>query len=61
MSKKADCMVTQQSTVPYNEKRNTVRLQSVDSYSIGSLWVMDAIHVPYGVRAFFTLLLNWVC
>ncbi|KAL8279304.1 hypothetical protein RQP46_008341 [Phenoliferia psychrophenolica] len=36
------------SVVPYNEKRNTVRLQSQDSYGIGSLWVMDAVHVPYG-------------
>ena len=35
---------------PYNEKRNTVRIQSEASYGIGSLFVMDALHLPYGVR-----------
>ncbi|KAJ9108599.1 hypothetical protein QFC19_002316 [Naganishia cerealis] len=36
------------STVAYNYKRNSVRLTSTDAYDIGSVWVMDALHVPYG-------------
>ncbi|KAJ9115881.1 hypothetical protein QFC22_005023 [Naganishia vaughanmartiniae] len=35
-------------TVEYNSKRNSVRLTSNDAYEIGSVWVMDALHVPYG-------------
>ncbi|KAF9221534.1 hypothetical protein BS17DRAFT_711086 [Gyrodon lividus] len=35
-------------TVPYNDKRNTVRITSNDSFAIGSLWVTDLYHVPYG-------------
>ncbi|KAI0372081.1 hypothetical protein BV20DRAFT_941131 [Pilatotrama ljubarskyi] len=29
-------------------RRNTVRLTSHDFYDVGSLWVFDATHVPYG-------------
>ncbi|ORY86636.1 concanavalin A-like lectin/glucanase domain-containing protein [Leucosporidium creatinivorum] len=36
------------SVVPYNEKRNTVKITTQDTYGIGSLWVFDATHVPYG-------------
>ncbi|KAM0790911.1 hypothetical protein ACM66B_004218 [Microbotryomycetes sp. NB124-2] len=36
------------SVVPYNEKRNTVRITTEQQFGIGSLWVMDALHVPYG-------------
>ncbi|BGP13454.1 hypothetical protein JCM10213v2_001374 [Rhodosporidiobolus nylandii] len=36
------------STVPYNEKRRSVRIQSQDEYPIGSMWVFDFLHVPYG-------------
>ena len=35
--------------VPYNEKRNTVRMTSKDSYGLGSVWIADMYHVPYGV------------
>ncbi|KIJ62671.1 glycoside hydrolase family 16 protein [Hydnomerulius pinastri MD-312] len=35
-------------TVPYNDKRNTVRITSNDSFAVGSLWVTDLYHVPYG-------------
>ncbi|GAA6061807.1 hypothetical protein JCM10212_004863 [Sporobolomyces blumeae] len=37
-----------QDEVVYNNKRDTVRIQSQDAYDIGSLWVYDAVHVPYG-------------
>ncbi|KAI0360544.1 hypothetical protein OH77DRAFT_696065 [Trametes cingulata] len=29
-------------------RRNTIRLTSQDFYDVGSLWVFDATHVPYG-------------
>ncbi|KAH7919467.1 glycoside hydrolase family 16 protein [Leucogyrophana mollusca] len=35
-------------TVPYNDKRNTVRITSNDSFAVGSVWVTDMYHVPYG-------------
>ncbi|KIY69291.1 glycoside hydrolase family 16 protein [Cylindrobasidium torrendii FP15055 ss-10] len=40
--------VDNSSTVPYNEKRSTVRIASKDSFSVGNLWVADMYHVPYG-------------
>jgi hypothetical protein len=39
--------------VPYNEKRNTVMIASNDQYDFGTLWVFDALHVPYGCRYAF--------
>ncbi|KZO94279.1 glycoside hydrolase family 16 protein [Calocera viscosa TUFC12733] len=50
------------STVVYPNKRNTVRLQSVESYGLGSLWVMDAVHLPYGCSvwpAFWSQAAKW--
>ncbi|KAH7913963.1 glycoside hydrolase family 16 protein [Hygrophoropsis aurantiaca] len=35
-------------TVAYNDKRNTVRITSNDSFAVGSVWVTDMYHVPYG-------------
>ncbi|KAI0035226.1 concanavalin A-like lectin/glucanase domain-containing protein [Vararia minispora EC-137] len=35
-------------TVDYNYKRNTVRVASTDEYAVGSVWVADMLHVPYG-------------
>lgn len=35
-------------TVPYNYKRNTVRINTLDTFSVGSVWVSDMVHVPYG-------------
>jgi len=37
--------------VPYNEKRNAVMITSNDQYDFGTLWVFDALHVPYGCSA----------
>ena len=39
------------STVVYNDKRNSVRLQTNVRYSVGSVWIADMIHVPYGVSS----------
>lgn len=36
------------SYVPFNEKRNAVRITSKDSYNYGSLLIFDVIHLPYG-------------
>jgi len=36
------------STVVYNNKRNSVRIASSDTFAVGSLWVADMYHVPYG-------------
>ena len=44
--------------VPYNEKRNAVMITSNDQYDFGTLWVFDALHVPYGCRWGFAVLLK---
>ncbi|KZV99433.1 hypothetical protein EXIGLDRAFT_234843 [Exidia glandulosa HHB12029] len=36
------------STVVYNDKRYSVRIESSELYSIGSVFVMDAVHIPFG-------------
>ncbi|KIY52369.1 glycoside hydrolase family 16 protein [Fistulina hepatica ATCC 64428] len=36
------------STVEWNYKRNTVRISSTDRFEVGSLFVADFYHVPYG-------------
>lgn len=35
--------------VPPNSDRNTVRITTTDSFPVGSLWVADMVHVPFGV------------
>jgi hypothetical protein len=50
------------SNVAYNQKRNTVRITSKDTYSLGSLWMIDLLHLPYGCSvwpAFWTKGLTW--
>lgn len=42
--------VDNSSTVTFNNKRNSVRLQTSVRYSVGSVWIADMLHVPYGVR-----------
>ena len=34
--------------VAWNDKRNSVRIESRDWYGVGSLWIVDIAHVPYG-------------
>ncbi|KAL1943294.1 hypothetical protein VTO73DRAFT_4369 [Trametes versicolor] len=48
--------------VPYNEKRDTVRITSDDYFPIGTVLVFDAIHLPYGCSvwpSFWTKGQNW--
>lgn len=40
--------VDNSSTVAYNYKRDTVRIASKDRYDVGSIWIADMYHVPYG-------------
>lgn len=42
--------VDNSSTVTFNNKRNSVRLQTNVRYGVGSVWIADMLHVPYGVR-----------
>ncbi|KAI0339157.1 hypothetical protein BDW22DRAFT_1336775 [Trametopsis cervina] len=36
------------SFVPYNFKRNSVRIATKDFFSIGTVWLIDAVHIPFG-------------
>lgn len=50
------------SFVPYNEKRNSVRIQTQDYFTIGSVFVFDATHLPFGCSvwpSFWTSGVNW--
>lgn len=50
------------SFVPYNEKRYSSKLYSKNMYDVGTVWVMDAVHTPYGCSvwpALFTHGENW--
>ncbi|KAI1787368.1 concanavalin A-like lectin/glucanase domain-containing protein [Ganoderma leucocontextum] len=48
--------------VPYNYKRDTVRISTTDYFPVGSVIVFDANHLPYGCSvwpAFWTKGENW--
>ena len=34
--------------VPYNDKRNSVRITTQDYFGVGTVWVIDATHLPFG-------------
>ncbi|KAH9480242.1 putative glycosidase C21B10.07 [Psilocybe cubensis] len=36
------------SNVEFNSNRNSVRLQTDVKYSVGSVWIVDMLHVPFG-------------
>ncbi|TFK47593.1 hypothetical protein OE88DRAFT_1771177 [Heliocybe sulcata] len=46
------------SDVAYGSKRNSVRITTQASYGVGSLWIIDLVHIPYGCSvwpAFWTM------
>ncbi|KAI0830328.1 concanavalin A-like lectin/glucanase domain-containing protein [Trametes gibbosa] len=48
--------------VPYNEKRDSVRVTTQDFFSIGTVLIFDATHLPYGCSvwpSFWTKGQNW--
>ncbi|KAK0201545.1 glycoside hydrolase family 16 protein [Desarmillaria ectypa] len=54
--------VDNSSTVAYNYKRDTVRIASKDRYDVGSIWIADMYHVPYGCSvwpAWWSQAPNW--
>jgi len=40
--------------VPLGGNRSSIRITTLDSYSIGSLWIVDMTHVPYGCSVCFS-------
>jgi len=48
--------------VPYDQKRNSVRIETNDYFPVGSVFVMDAVHMPYGCSvwpSFWTKAAQW--
>lgn len=37
------------SFVPWNEKRDSVRISTKDTFGVGTVWAVDLWHAPYGV------------
>ncbi|KAI0298071.1 glycoside hydrolase family 16 protein [Multifurca ochricompacta] len=54
--------VDNKTNVVFNDKRNTVRISSKDRFAVGSVWIADMLHVPYGCSvwpAFWSQALDW--
>lgn len=50
------------SDVLWNEKRNTVRITTQSAYDLGSVWIADVLHMPYGCSvwpALWTMGTEW--
>ncbi|OCH92531.1 hypothetical protein OBBRIDRAFT_791129 [Obba rivulosa] len=50
------------SFVPYNDKRDSVRVTTEDFFPVGSLFIIDLVHLPYGCSvwpSFWTKGPNW--
>jgi len=59
---KAILRVDNFTNVPWNEKRNTVRITTQDSFPVGSVILLDVLHLPYGCSvwpAFWTMGDDW--
>lgn len=41
--------VDNSSALKFPSKRNSIRIASKAKYTIGSLWIADMTHVPFGV------------
>ncbi|CDO72163.1 Glycoside Hydrolase Family 16 protein [Trametes cinnabarina] len=44
--------VDNSSALKFNQNRNSIRISSKDQFTVGSVWVADIRHVPYGIDTF---------
>ncbi|KAF8464992.1 glycoside hydrolase family 16 protein [Russula ochroleuca] len=54
--------VDNKTNVAFNDKRNTVRISTKDRFAVGSVWIADMLHVPFGCSvwpAFWSQAPNW--
>ncbi|KAH9940488.1 concanavalin A-like lectin/glucanase domain-containing protein [Epithele typhae] len=54
--------VDNETVVPYNEKRNSIRIATTDFFPISSVFLFDAVHMAYGCSvwpSFWTSGANW--
>jgi len=50
------------SQISFPDRRNSIRINTKDQYTIGTLWVADMLHVPYGCSvwpAFWSSASEW--
>jgi len=40
--------VDNSTNLPFGDKRDSIRITSQDGYNIGTLWIFDIVHLPYG-------------
>ncbi|KAF8067625.1 glycoside hydrolase family 16 protein [Lyophyllum atratum] len=48
--------------VEFNQKRNSIRITTQAAYAVGSLWISDMVHIPFGCSvwpAFWTMGPKW--
>lgn len=43
------CIISSDRAVAYGGLRDSIRITTNDAYGIGSLFVLDTLHTPYGV------------
>ncbi|CAL1698331.1 unnamed protein product [Somion occarium] len=61
-NQRAIIKVDNTSVVAYPNKRNSIRINSKDFYEAGTVWVFDAVHLPYGCAvwpSFWTKGADW--
>lgn len=38
------------SSLKFGDKRDTIHITSKDLFTVGTVWIADFLHVPFGVR-----------
>ncbi|KAH8104939.1 concanavalin A-like lectin/glucanase domain-containing protein [Phellopilus nigrolimitatus] len=54
--------VDNSTTLSFGEKRNTLHITSADQFTVGSVWIADFLHVPYGCStwpSFWSVAPDW--